>query len=184
MPAPRPRALAPLLAFFVLLGLVASTPASAEVDPGPRTWWGVDGMATGTTTDRILSEVWAIERTAYIAALKESQRPAIGGGVVDASAFVSFAVSSSTLGARLASERLSAIERVWNAPWGSFSELARSIEIAVEDRHVCAHTHGHLGGVRAEVSPDEAVTAPTTAADVLDHARAKVGRIRLGIRGL
>lgn len=38
-----------------------------------------------------------------------------------------------------------------------------------------------LGGVRAEVAPDEAVAAPTTAADVLDLARAKLGRIRLGI---
>ena len=38
-----------------------------------------------------------------------------------------------------------------------------------------------LGGVRVEASPDEAVTAPTTAAGVLDHARARLGRIRLGI---
>lgn len=38
-----------------------------------------------------------------------------------------------------------------------------------------------LGGVRAEIAPDDAVTAPTTAADVLDRARAKLGRIRLGI---
>ena len=41
-----------------------------------------------------------------------------------------------------------------------------------------------LGGVRAEVSPDDAFGAPTTAADVLDLARAKLGRIRLGIYGL
>jgi hypothetical protein len=38
-----------------------------------------------------------------------------------------------------------------------------------------------LGGVRAEVTPDEPVSAPTTAADILDHARAKLGRIRLGM---
>lgn len=38
-----------------------------------------------------------------------------------------------------------------------------------------------LGGIRAEVAPDEAETAPATVVDVLDHARAKLGRIRLGI---
>lgn len=38
-----------------------------------------------------------------------------------------------------------------------------------------------LGGVRAEIAPDEAATAPTTAADVLDHARNKLRQIRLGI---
>jgi hypothetical protein len=38
-----------------------------------------------------------------------------------------------------------------------------------------------LGGIRAEVTPDEPVSAATTAADVLDHARAKLGRIRLGM---
>lgn len=38
-----------------------------------------------------------------------------------------------------------------------------------------------LGGVRADVNPDEPVIAPTTAADVLDHARMKLGKIRLAI---
>jgi hypothetical protein len=40
-----------------------------------------------------------------------------------------------------------------------------------------------LGGVRADVDPDAAETAPTTAAEILHHARGKLGRIRLGISG-
>ncbi len=38
-----------------------------------------------------------------------------------------------------------------------------------------------LGGIRVKVLPEEAETAPTTAAEILDHARARLGRIRLGI---
>src|SRR3954447_25499978 len=40
-----------------------------------------------------------------------------------------------------------------------------------------------LGGVRAEIVPDEIEAAPTTAAEVLEHARAALGRIRLVIGG-
>lgn len=40
-----------------------------------------------------------------------------------------------------------------------------------------------LGGVRAEADPEAALTAPTTAEEILDHARAKLGRLRLGISG-
>ncbi len=38
-----------------------------------------------------------------------------------------------------------------------------------------------LGGVRADVVPDEVGAEPITAEDVLVHARAALGRIRLGI---
>lgn len=51
------------LAVLVLLGIVVfPTPAGAEIDPANRTWWGVDGTALGTTTDRISADVWAIEQ--------------------------------------------------------------------------------------------------------------------------
>ncbi len=49
----------------VVVGLsVAAAPvdAGAEIDPGNQTWWGVDQLATGTTTDRITADVWAIEQ--------------------------------------------------------------------------------------------------------------------------
>lgn len=42
--------------------VIAPTAAGAEIDPGNRTWWGVDNTATGTTTDRIDADVWAIEQ--------------------------------------------------------------------------------------------------------------------------
>ncbi len=58
----RRRVLSLVLAVAAILSLLSGLPAAAEIDPGPRTWWGVDGLATGTTTDRILSEVWAIEQ--------------------------------------------------------------------------------------------------------------------------
>jgi len=38
-----------------------------------------------------------------------------------------------------------------------------------------------LGGVRENVDPEESDTMPTTAQEILDYARAKLGRIRLGI---
>ncbi|MEZ5340101.1 MAG: fibronectin type III domain-containing protein [Acidimicrobiales bacterium] len=45
-----------------LLTLPGAPPAGAEIDPSNRTWWGVDGTATGTTTDNISADVWAIEQ--------------------------------------------------------------------------------------------------------------------------
>ncbi|MEZ5379537.1 MAG: fibronectin type III domain-containing protein [Acidimicrobiales bacterium] len=43
------------------LGLFA-LPVAAEIDPTNQTWWGVDGTVTGTTTDLIDNDVWAIEQ--------------------------------------------------------------------------------------------------------------------------
>lgn len=52
-----------LLAFIVALSVVVfPVDAGAEIDPANRTWWGVDALATGTTTDRIQADVWAIEQ--------------------------------------------------------------------------------------------------------------------------
>ncbi len=58
----RIRAAAVALGVVGALAPLAPTPAAAEIDPAPRTWWGVDTLATGTTTDRISAEVWAIEQ--------------------------------------------------------------------------------------------------------------------------
>ncbi len=49
-------------AFATLFTLVAAPPASAELVDQPTTWWGVDGLATGTQTDSIRSEIFAIEQ--------------------------------------------------------------------------------------------------------------------------
>ncbi len=77
------------------------------------------------------AEVWAVARDAYVSALKSSQRPATRGDAIDASAFVSFAVETATVGAELASRRLTALSDLWDAPWDSLSGAARALEIAV-----------------------------------------------------
>jgi hypothetical protein len=38
-----------------------------------------------------------------------------------------------------------------------------------------------LGGIRPEVDPEQSEAIPTTSAEILGHARAKLGRIRLGL---
>jgi len=51
------------LVMVVAISIVAAPgQAGAEIDPGNQTWWGVDALATGTTTDRITADVWAIEQ--------------------------------------------------------------------------------------------------------------------------
>lgn len=53
----------PLLVLMIAASVTAlPAPAGAEIDPGNQTWWGVDAPATGTTTDRINADVWAIEQ--------------------------------------------------------------------------------------------------------------------------
>jgi hypothetical protein len=51
------------MALLALLGIASiASPARAEIVEGVTTYWGVSGMITGTTTDDIDSEVWAIEQ--------------------------------------------------------------------------------------------------------------------------
>ena len=51
------------MALMVLLGVTSiAPPAEAEIVEGVTSYWGVSGMITGTTTDDIDSEVWAIEQ--------------------------------------------------------------------------------------------------------------------------
>ncbi len=49
-----------LLGLFVLVAV--PTAASAELSSTPTTSWGVSGLVTGSRTDTIRSEVWAIEQ--------------------------------------------------------------------------------------------------------------------------
>lgn len=53
-----------LLALTLLLAAIVGLPAAAgaELSSQPTTTWGVTGLATGTQTDTIKSEVWAIEQ--------------------------------------------------------------------------------------------------------------------------
>ena len=51
-----------MMGLFLMLGVVVTTPAGAEIEGPPTTSWGVDELLTGTRNDSIRSYVWAIEQ--------------------------------------------------------------------------------------------------------------------------
>ncbi len=78
-------------------------------------------------------EFWAIERNAYIEALKASQAsslPEYDGERIDVTPFVEFAIRSAIAGAAMTTRRADWFERAWEALDGVAPE-ARTAEIAV-----------------------------------------------------
>jgi len=80
----RLKALASLATLFV--GAAAAGPALAEVSSQGESTWGVYGIETGTQTDRIENQVFAIEQignTIYVGGKFQEARPNSNGSAVD-----------------------------------------------------------------------------------------------------